>query len=448
MTVDQKGLTRRGLLGASSVLALSACTSNLPSGSSSNAPNGGSGETINMWVAGNNVTKPIYTAEVEAYSKAHSGVNVVLTDLPGPQYVQKYDAAAAAGKLPEIFQMPGVPRALQTLVSSNKIADLSSLFSAGSALKSRVLPVSLAAGQVNGRQYGVPYNIFQEAVVIYSKTAFQKAGISQPPKTWPDLLQAVKRLKNAGIIPISVSGTATDNWYEWWLEGYEERLDGLGVYNSIKKGDLSALNSPPVIKAAQAMQELVKLEPFEPGYTTTSESNNIPFALLGSNKAGMLLYGAFTPNFVAQAAPDFVESGQMGWFSFPTVPGGTGADIVNLGTPPLLLVNKALSPSKAKAAKEFLASFVYSKEQVTALAKTGNVGPAGNAAAVVEANAPAHLKSYMQFELSLSTNAKGATLWNNYLPPDSLSKWNDLLVQLFSLKITPEQFAKEASALK
>jgi ABC-type glycerol-3-phosphate transport system substrate-binding protein len=444
-------LSRRRLpalaLAATGLLALSACSSG--AGPTGSGPHGGSTQNIEMWVAGNNVTKPIYTAEVEAYSKAHPGVNITLTDLPGPQYVQKYSAAAAAGKLPAIFQMPGVPRSLQTLVDGKKVADLSDLFTDGSPLKSRILPVALPAGQIDGKQYGVPYNIFQEAVVLYSKPAFKKAGISSPPTTWNELIQDVSRLKKANIIPISISGTVPDNWYEWWLESYEERLDGTKVFDSIKKGDLSGLNSPAVVKAAKAMQDLVKMNPFEPGYTTTSENNNIPFALLGSNKAGMLLYGAFTPNFVAQTAPGFVKNGQMGWFTFPGVEGGTGSNVVDLGTPPLLLVNSSLSAKQSKAAKDFLASFVYSDEQVASLAKTGNVGPATNAPAAIDKNAPSYLKEYMKFEVDESSRAtQAAASWSTYLPPDSLTAWNTLLERLFSLKISPEEFASKAAGLK
>lgn len=432
-------------LAATALMTLSACST----GPLKNGSQGGSTQNLEMWVAGNNVTKPIYTAEVEAYDKAHPGVHITLTDLPGPQYVQKYATAAAAGKLPAIFQMPGAPRALQTLVDGQKIADLSDLFADGSPLKSRILPVALPAGQVDGKQYGVPYNIFQEAVVLYSKPAFKKAGIATPPKTWDELKRDVALLKKANIIPISIPGTVPNNWFEWWLESYEERLDGTKVFDGLKKGDMSVLNSPAVVNAARAMQDLVKLNPFEPGFTTTSEANNVPYALLGSNKAGMMLYGAFTPNFIATTAPDFVKSGQMGWFTFPQVSGGTGSDVVDLGTPPLLLVNSSLSASQTKAAKSFLSSFVYSDEQVASLAKTGNVGPATSAPAAIEKNAPSYLKSYMKFEVAQSNAAsKAAVSWTTYLPPDALTAFNTLEQKLFTLKITPEEFAAKAAALK
>lgn len=435
---------RRSWLGAialAAVMLAAACGGASPPGKGGGGGGGSAG--LQMWVAGNNVTKPIYTAETKSYSKA----DISLTDLPGPAYTQKLDAALAAGKPPSIYQLFGPGPQMNTLLKGHKLATLDDLVQDPS-YRSRFVPAALAQGKVNGHQYGIPYNIFQESVVIYSKKAFKKAGISAPPKTWSQLMDDVKKLKKAGVIPVSISGTSSDNWYEWWLEDYEVHLAGLGVTQAVKQGNLKALNSKPVVDAATAMQELVKADAFEPGYTTTSEANNVPYALLGTGKAGMLLYGAFTPNFVGLSTPDFVKKGDMGWFSFPSVEGGTGNDILDLASTPMLVVNNNMSKSDVKAAKDFLKWFIYSSDQVSALAKSGNVGPAAKAAPLVQKSAPSYLKDYMEFQLTQALHSqKSFVHWSTLMPTDKTSSWNELLEELFSLKITPQQFAQKAAGM-
>ena len=53
---------------------------------------------------------------------------------------------------------------------------------------------------MNGQQYAIPYSV---GVVgfWYNKDLFAKAGISSPPKTWPQFLADVAKLKTAGITP-------------------------------------------------------------------------------------------------------------------------------------------------------------------------------------------------------------------------------------------------------
>jgi len=404
--------------------------------------------SIEMWIAGNPVTKPIYVGEAEAYSKAHPGVSVSVTDLPGPAYTQKLDTALAAGQPPAIYQLFGPGPQMRTLVDGKKLADLSGMLAADPSFKERIIPAVMQQGQLNGIQYGIPYNIFQEAVIFYNKPAFAKAGISGVPSTWTAFMADVAKLKSAGIIPISTAGSQANNWYGWWLENYEVRLAGQGVTQSVKGGDLTAIDTQPVVQAAAAMQDLVKAGGFEPGYTTTSEANNVPYALLGTGKAAMLMYGAFVPNFIKQVTPDFIKSGDMGWFSFPSVPGGTANDVVDLSSTPMLVVNANMSAGNIKAAEAFLEAFIYSPEQVKALAQTGNVGPAAQARPVISANAPAELKSYMLFQLDQALQAKESFVhWGNLIPTSSTSKWNSLKEELFSLKISPEQFASMASQM-
>ena len=59
--------------------------------------------------------------------------------------------------------------------------------------------------QVDGKQYGVPFDLGMVGF-WYNKELFEKAGISAPPATWGEFLDAVGKLKAAGITPIALGG--------------------------------------------------------------------------------------------------------------------------------------------------------------------------------------------------------------------------------------------------
>ena len=147
-----------------------------------------------MWIAGNNTTKPIYEAEAATFSKSHPGINVTITDLPGPAYTQKLDTALAANQLPAIFQEFSPGPSLQQLVQSKQNVDLTHYMEKHPVIARRVVPSALAQGQIHGEQYGLPYNIFQETVILYNKSNFRKAHISGPPKSWGELNADIAKL--------------------------------------------------------------------------------------------------------------------------------------------------------------------------------------------------------------------------------------------------------------
>ena len=61
------------------------------------------------------------------------------------------------------------------------------------------------ASTYNGKQYAAP-TVYYSWGMFYRKDLFQKAGITGEPKTWPEFLDACKKLKAAGIAPVAVAG--------------------------------------------------------------------------------------------------------------------------------------------------------------------------------------------------------------------------------------------------
>jgi glucose/mannose transport system substrate-binding protein len=60
----------------------------------------------------------------------------------------------------------------------------------------------------NGHIYAAPINIHGQNWLWYSKPAFEKAGITEPPANFDDLFADLDKLKAAGLVPLALNGQA------------------------------------------------------------------------------------------------------------------------------------------------------------------------------------------------------------------------------------------------
>ena len=61
-------------------------------------------------------------------------------------------------------------------------------------------------GAIKGKVYQLPANTQTIPIVYYNKSLFSRAGLSGPPKTYPEMLEDAARLKAKGITPFVVGG--------------------------------------------------------------------------------------------------------------------------------------------------------------------------------------------------------------------------------------------------
>ncbi len=195
-----------------------------------------------------------------------------------------------------------------------------------------------------GTLKSIPYqpNIF---AFFYNQSLFDKAGITDTPKTWDEFLSVCDKLKAAGIVPLT-----SDDAYINANFGYHlARLIGNDNVEKVVMDGLWA-EEPAVLKVAQAYEELAKK-----GYMSEYiESNvwpngqNVELAL---GEVAMYLNGSWLPNEVKDmTGPDF----KWGCFSYPAVDGGiTGIEASNFSSQ-VLAINK-----DSKVAKEAFDLITY-----------------------------------------------------------------------------------------
>lgn len=65
-------------------------------------------------------------------------------------------------------------------------------------MKSQIMPGAWTTVEYNSRAYGMPW-ILDTKYLFYNTEMLEKAGISAPPKTWDELLEQAKTIKDKGI---------------------------------------------------------------------------------------------------------------------------------------------------------------------------------------------------------------------------------------------------------
>jgi len=240
-------------IGASALLALTACGSSTGSGSGSNGQT-----TLTMVVpdygtGAANTTGKYWSAIISAFEKQYPKIKVsfqlynwniidskVQTMLQNKQYPDLIE-----GESPLEFAQDGIAYPASQVLSPSMYSDMLKPF--------------MTADSYKGTAYGMPFTTSSRAF-FYNKKLFSQAGIAAPPTTWAQLqTDAAKIKQKTGKIGFGLplgSEEAQAESLLWFLG------NGGGFQNSSGQ---YAINSPQNIQTFQFLNGLVKAGDTEPG---------------------------------------------------------------------------------------------------------------------------------------------------------------------------------------
>ncbi|APG88433.1 sn-glycerol 3-phosphate ABC transporter substrate-binding protein (plasmid) [Sinorhizobium americanum CCGM7] len=122
----------------------------------------------------------------------------------------------------------------------------------------------------DGTMLSFPYNS-SSPILYYNKDAFQKAGLdpNSPPKTWPEVFEAAKKIKTSGAAACGLTSTwltwiQTENFAAWNNVAYGTNENGLGS-SDVKL----EINAPLYVEHFQAIADLAKDGVFRYGGRTS-----------------------------------------------------------------------------------------------------------------------------------------------------------------------------------
>jgi raffinose/stachyose/melibiose transport system substrate-binding protein len=312
-------------MAATAALTVAACGGSSGGAGSGSASNKNSTVTLTWW---NNATanplKGVWAQVAGAYHAAHPHVTIQIDPIQNEQFTTKIPLALQSGSPPDIYQQWGGGQEA-TQVKSGKVMNITK------AVSGWVGELGSAAQgwQVNGQQYGIPYDLHMVGF-WYRKDLFAKAHIMSPPTTMAELNADVAKLKAANIVPIAVG--SKDRWPDafWWEYFALRDCSTTVLQQSMKAINLS---NPCFLRAGNDLQAFMNTKPFQAGFlgTASQQGAGSSAGLVANGKAAMELQGDWEPGVMAALSTDKTLNTKLGWFPFPAVPTGGGAATTLLG---------------------------------------------------------------------------------------------------------------------
>lgn len=301
-----------------------------------------------------------FNAMTAEFEKEHPDIKIV-NDIVGGSADWKSDLKTrfAAGQGPDIFAVDG-PSMLSLWQS--RIVDLS-----GEPWAEHALPFAKEAATLDGKLFGMPYNL-QGFGLVYNKDLFEKAGITELPKTLSELEAAAEKLQAAGITPFG------NGYGEWWILGMQQmniafaQQDDPDQFLQDLTTGTAAMKGNPIFEDYKKFLDLTLKYGYANPLTTDYKTQE---TLLANGEVAMIHQGDWAEMPLRQMNPDL---GNIGLMPVPINDDAERMDRLEVGTPMFWAVNK---DSKAiEAAKTFMDWMVSSETGKKYLAKDFQFIPA------------------------------------------------------------------------
>lgn len=280
--------------------------------------------------------------------------------------------------------------------------------------------------EYGGKIWGSVWYVVQNPVV-YNKTIFNEVGLDpeNPPATWDEFLDACKKIKDEGYIPLSLGGK--EGFAGAWLASY------IGIQNMDNIADLMA----PAVgdakytdpKYSEWWYKLAELR--DNGYIN-DDYNSIEFYqgqdMFANEKSAMTLT-------VSSGAVEFVKTlGEdvVGITSFPVWGSGDYAGTLQVSSQTVGIT----SWSQYKEESADFIMFIHSPERTSAMYEQSGAYPADDRFDT------SLLETSQEKQMAELMKGKTAPWGENYIPPQFDEEAYYFGVQDFFNGISPEEMAK------
>lgn len=194
-----------------------------------------------------------------------------------PETLNAGIAAFRAKQPPHILQVFDVGTGVM-MAAEGAVKPVAEILSMGGKQfdKSQYLPGIVAYySKPDGTMLSFPYNS-SSPILYYNKDILQKAGldVNNPPKTWPEVFEAARKIKTSGAAPCGYTSTwltwiHLENFAAWNNQQYATHENGLASTDVELK-----INSPFFVKHFEQIAALAKEGVFRYG-GRTSEAKQI-----------------------------------------------------------------------------------------------------------------------------------------------------------------------------
>ena len=176
------------------------------------------------------VPRAAWEAAVRNFQAENPDVRVELNVYDHESYKKSLRNWLTAAPPDVVFWFAG--NRMRQFVTPGLFDDLSDLFTP--AVAAALHPSAIDLVSVGGRQYGVPYTWYQVGFYLRADV-LRRAGFSEEPRTWTELVALCEALKTKGVEPFAI-GTK-DLWpAAAWFDYIDLRANGLGFHRDLMDG--------------------------------------------------------------------------------------------------------------------------------------------------------------------------------------------------------------------
>ncbi|MFP3089711.1 extracellular solute-binding protein [Treponema sp. TIM-1] len=265
--------------------------------------------TITVWEHENSFEESLKQV-IAGFEKKYPNITVAY-ELKSTDYYSVLNTALSSGAGPDLFWTHGTNTGnMAEYVKNNVLLDLT-----GKVDYSTIPASALSISDIGGKRYSVPWLMMDTRAVYYNVDMFNQHGWAVP-KTFAEFEALLPKIKDAGIIPISLS--PNDSWS--LLFAFEPILSGFDpAYTR------SLANYPVSVTAKPVSDVLTKmLDWADKGYFGANWlgviNSNAQILAFTTGKAAMNIDGSWAASTISENNPALNYSA----FSIPAADGTTG----------------------------------------------------------------------------------------------------------------------------
>lgn len=418
-------------------MVLSACGGGNSNGSAATTPSAGGngnaaggeapkevGFTIG-YATGDPATKKAIADTVQRFMEANPHIKIKdISETSSAAYLDWLKTKDAVGEFPDLVEM----RDTEVFADAGKIVEL----------PSDLLELFNNPPKVDGKVWNAPMQVNSPQGIIYSKKAYEEAGITELPKTYDEFIEIQEKLKASGISPIVVGGKDIFHmgfWVNKFLidQVYANDPD----WNSKRTAKQVSFTDANVVQAMTDYKELFQ-NYVDKGWLSTGDNQTASFLVTG--KAAQLYSGTWMFTQIAEADPNF----EFGFYAIPDREGKV--NVIGLPSPAGWSISTEASKDadKVEAIKQFIRYFFEPENYSMYLASIN---------AIPSTKEPVSYESSEQMKVALDLmadpNVKKSLAINNWwgenqIPPQFRNWYYKLLQELVAKDGDVLEYMKQA----
>ncbi|WP_019636777.1 ABC transporter substrate-binding protein [Paenibacillus fonticola] len=417
----RKTLLKLSVLLLVATTILTACGSNNAGGNTANTPENGAAEGVKKevtftigYASGDPAGKKAIADSIKRFMEANPHIKIKdLSETTSSAYLDWLKTKDAVGEFPDLVEM----RDTEVFADAGKIVelpeDLRDIFS--------TLP------DVGGKIYNAPLTLTSPQGIIYSKKAYEEAGITELPKNWDEFIEIQEKLKTSGISPIVVGGKDIFHM-GFWINKFliDQVYANDPDWNSKRTAKEVSFTDPNVVQAMTDYKELFQ-NYIDKGWVSTGDNQTASFLVTG--KAAQLFSGPWMFTQIAEADPNF----EFGFYAIPDREGKVSV----VGLPTLagwsLSTEASKDSEKTEAIKEFI-RFFFQADNYSKYLETTNGIPSTKENINYEATEQMQEVLKIMADQNVTKSLMINNWWGDNLIPPQFRNWYYKLMQELVLK--------------